>query len=452
MPENPAPSRAGNGETGQTSRLPTVFRALQYRNYRLFFSGQIVSLVGTWMQTVAESWLVYRLTGSSLLLGLVGFFGRIPIFLLAPIGGMLADRHSRHKLVIGTQTTAMVLAGILAGLTLAGRIRVWEIMALAAALGIVYAVDIPTRQSFIVEMIHPRDLINAIALNSSMVNCARVLGPGIAGLVVAAIGEGWCFFANATSYIAVVAGLLLMRITPRARYPRSSGLKSVVEGFHWVAKTGPIRALMLLLGIVSLTGMPYVVLMPIFADRILHHGARGLGILMSSTGVGALTGTLVLAAKRGVRGLGKWIMLAALGFGCGLILFSLSQVFWLSCLILVPTGFALMLHLASCNTLIQTMVPDELRGRVMAVYSMMFMGMAPFGSLLAGATAQHLGARLTVAIGGFICVSGAVTFAYAWRSVRAEARQLVMTQTAAIGEPPIELSSQDVAAAEGKAE
>ncbi|MBZ5562689.1 MAG: MFS transporter [Acidobacteriia bacterium] len=427
---------------GKPSRLEVMFRALQYRNYRLFFLGQIISLVGTWMQSVAQSWLVYRLTGSSLLLGLVGFCGQFPVFLMAPVGGMLADRRSRHRIVIATQTSSMVLALILGALTLLGHIKVWEIMLLATLLGIVNAFDIPARQAFVVEMVNPQDLINAIALNSSMVNAARMVGPAVAGITVAAVGEGWCFLANGVSYIAVIVGLLMMHITPRPRSLQHSGVKSVVEGFRWVARTGPIRALLLLLGVVSLTGMPYAVLMPIFADRILHSGARGLGTLMAAAGVGALSGTLLLAAKRGVRGLGRWITYAASGFGVALIGFSLSKSFWLSLALLLPAGFAMMIEMASSNTLIQTMVPDELRGRVMAVYSMMFMGMAPFGALTAGAIAQHLGAPPAVAIGGVVCLGGGIVFGWAWRSLRPEARELILAQAMTGGEPAEEMTGQ----------
>ncbi len=420
-----------------------MFRALQFRNYRLFFLGQIVSLVGTWMQSVAQSWLVYRLTGSSFLLGLVGFCGQIPVFLMAPVGGMLADRRSRHRIVIATQTSAMILAFILAALTLLGHIRVWEIMLLALMLGLVNAFDIPARQAFVVEMVNGQDLINAIALNSSMVNGARMIGPAVAGVTVAAVGEGWCFFANGVSYIAVIAGLLMMRITARPPASQHSGVKSVVEGFRYVARTGPVRALLLLLGLVSLTGMPYMVLMPIFADSILHRGARGLGMLMAAAGMGALTGTLLLAAKRGVRGLGRWITYAASGFGLALILFSLSRSFGLSLVLLFPAGFAMIIEMASSNTLIQTMIPDALRGRVMAVYSMMFMGMAPFGALTAGAIAQHLGAPATVALGGLVCLAGGIVFGWAWRSLRPEARELILAQTMAGGEPAEEMTGQD---------
>jgi MFS family permease len=292
-------------------------------------------------------------------------------------------------------------------------------------------------------MVVPDDLINAIALNSAMFNGARILGPAIAGITVAAIGEGWCFFANGASYIAVIAGLLMMTVTPRARSPRTvSGLESVMEGFRFVAHTGPIRALLLLLGVVSLTGMPYAVLMPIFADKILHSGARGLGLLMGSTGVGALVATLVMAARREVRGLGRWINYASTGFGASLILFSFSRSLLLSVVLLLPAGFCMLIQMASSNTLIQIMVPDALRGRVMSVYSMMFMGMAPFGALVAGAIAHRLGAPLTVAMGGAVCIVGSLVFGSKWPSLRGEARQLIVAQGMRGGEPPEEMNGQ----------
>ncbi len=420
-----------------------MFRALGYRNYRLFFCGQIISLIGTWMQSIAQAWLVYRLTKSSLLLGLVGFSGQIPVFLFAPLGGLLADRYSRYRTVIATQTASMLLAFILAALTLLGHIQVWEVMLLAALLGVVNAFDIPARQAFIIEMVVPEDLINAIALNSAMFNGARILGPAIAGITVAAIGEGWCFFSNGVSYIAVIVSLLLMIVTPRQRSGRTaSGLESVLEGFRFVVHTGPIRALLLLLGLVSLTGMPYAVLMPIFADKILHSDARGLGLLMGSTGVGALAATLVMAARREVRGLGRWINYASTGFGASLILFSFSRSLPLSIALLLPAGFCMLIQMASSNTLIQTMVPDALRGRVMSVYSMMFMGMAPFGALLAGAIAHRLGAPLTVALGGAACIAGSLVFRSKWPAMRGEARQLILAQGMRSGEPPEEMTGQ----------
>jgi MFS family permease len=377
------------------------------------------------------------------LLGLVGFSGQIPVLLFAPLGGLLADRYSRRHTVIATQTASMLLAFILAGLTLLEHIRVWEIMLVASLLGVVNAFDIPARQAFIVDMVVPDDLINAIALNSAMFNGARILGPAIAGVTVAAIGEGWCFFSNGVSYIAVIIGLLLMTVTPRERSGRIvSGLESVLEGFRFVWHTGPIRALLLLLGLVSLTGMPYAVLMPIFADKILHSDARGLGLLMGSTGVGALAATLVIAARREVHGLGRWILFASTGFGASLILFSFSRSLLLSVALLLPAGFCMLIQMASSNTLIQTMVPDALRGRVMSVYSMMFMGMAPFGALSAGAIAHRLGAPLTVALGGATCIVGSLVFGSKWPTLRGEARQLILAQGMRSGEPPEEMSGQ----------
>jgi MFS family permease len=432
-----------------------MFRALGHRNYRLFFSGQIISLIGTWMQSIAQAWLVYRLTKSALLLGLVGFAGQIPVFLFAPVGGLFADRYSRYRTVIATQTASMLLAFVLAALTLSGHIRnehqVWEVLLLASLLGVVNAFDIPARQAFIIEMVGPEDLINAIALNSAMFNGARILGPAIAGITVAAIGEGWCFFSNGVSYIAVIVCLLLMHVTPRPRSrQRASGLASILEGFRFVRHTGPILALLLLLGTVSLTGMPYAVLMPVFADKILHSDARGLGLLMGSTGVGALMATLVMAARREVRGLGRWILYASAGFGTSLILFSFSRSLPLSIVLLLPAGFCMLIQMASSNTLIQTMVPDALRGRVMSVYSMMFMGMAPFGALLAGAIAHRIGAPLTVAIGGAVCIAGSVVFGSEWPALRGEARQLIVAQGMTSGEPAEEMTGQMDALGERK--
>ena len=409
--------------------------ALRHRNFQLFFSGQLISLIGTWMQTVAQSWLVYRLTGSSLELGLVGFASQIPVFLMAPVGGTAADRMNRHRVVIATQTASMILAFILAGLTLTHVIRVWHIIVLAALLGIVNAFDIPARQAFLVEMVGREDLMNAIALNSSMFNGARIIGPAIAGILVAKIGEGWCFFANAVSYIAVIIGLLLMRVDAKRALSKASPLEHIIEGFEFVRGTAPIRALLLLLGLVSLVGMPYTVLMPIFADRILHGGARGLGILMGATGVGALFGALTLAFRSGVRGLGRWVAASCGAFGVTLCVFAFSRNFWLSAGLLLPVGFSMMLQMACSNTLIQAMVPDQLRGRVMAVYSMMFMGMAPIGALLGGALADRLGAPVTVAIGAMACIVAAGWFAMQLPKIRVEARQLIVAQAVAAAAP-----------------
>ncbi|HYA95100.1 MAG TPA: MFS transporter [Terriglobales bacterium] len=426
------------------SRVPHGLRALRHRNFQLFFGGQLISLIGTWMQNVAQSWLVYRLTGSSFLLGAVGFAGQIPVFLMAPLGGIVADRKNRHRVVIATQTASMLLAFILAALTLAKHVHVWHIIVLAALLGVVNAFDIPARQSFIVDMVGKEDLINAIALNSSMFNGARVVGPAVAGVLVAKIGEGWCFFGNAVSYIAVIIGLLMMSVTWQIGKPSGSPLESVVEGFQYVRSTQPIRLLLLLLGLVSLVGMPYAVLMPIFADRILHRGADGLGLLMGATGVGALIGALSLAFKRGLKGLGSWVLLSSAGFGTSLILFGISRHFWPSVVLLVPVGYCMMVQMASSNTLIQSIVPDRLRGRVMSVYSMMFMGMAPIGALGAGVVAARLGAALTVSIGGMACMLGAAAFGMRLPIMRAEARRLILAQGLAGGDPAQEILSQEV--------
>lgn len=419
-----------------------MFRALQHRNFQLFFAGQLISLIGTWMDTVAEAWLVYRLTGSSLLLGTVAFAGQIPVFLLAPVGGMVADRWNRRSIVVATQTASMILAGILAALTLSGRVKVWEVVALASLMGVVNAFDIPARQAFLVEMVGREDLMNAIALNSSMFNGARVIGPAIAGILVASIGEGWCFFANSVSYIAVIAGLLMMKISPRAIETPTSALEHIAEGFRFVRNTKPIFALLLLLGLVSLVAMPYSVLMPIFAARILHGNARTLGTLMGATGVGALTGALILASRTGLKGLSKWVAFSCMGFGTALILFSLSRWYFVSIAFLVPVGFCMMVQMASSNTLIQAMVPDRLRGRTMAVYSMMFMGMAPLGSLLAGELGNRIGAQWTVALGGLGAVIGGIVFSRQLPRLRVEARQLILAQAVAGGEPPGNMTSR----------
>ncbi len=359
-------NQGGKAASDLGFRLQAGGKALRHRNFQLFFSGQLISLVGTWMQSVAQSWLVYRLTGSGLLLGSVGFVSQIPVFLVAPLGGIAADRLNRQRIVIATQVASLLLAFVLAWLTLSGRIQVWHVFVLAGLLGVVNAFDIPGRQSFLVDM---------------------------------------------------------------------------VEGFRFVIHTAPIRALLLLLGLLSVTGMPYVVLMPIFADHILHGGARGLGILMGGTGVGALLGALTLAFRSGVKGLGRWIMWCCAGFGASLVLFSLSRSFWLSVILLLPVGYFIMLQMACSNTLIQVMVPDALRGRVMAVYSMMFMGMAPIGALLGGALSDRLGAPLTVAIGGIASIGAAVWFGLHLPKIRVEARQLIVAQTMAGGEPAEEMTT-----------
>jgi MFS family permease len=423
------------------SKLPASLRAFRHRNYQLFFSGQLISVCGTWMQSVAQSWLVYRLTGSAVLLGFVSFAQLIPVFLLSPVGGAIADRKSRHRILVVTQIVAMLLAFVLAALTLTHRIQVWHLFVLAALLGINYAFYVPAQSAFVVDMVGKEDLMNAIALNSSMVNGARIIGPAIAGLLVAAVGEGWCFFLNAVSYVAVLAGLFLMEV-PRHRKVSLPGspLKDIIEGFSFVLRTGPVRVLLLLLGAVSLFGTPYAVLMPIFSDEILHHGAGALGMLMGASGLGALIGAGSLAARTRLRGLGRWVALATAGFGASLILFGMSRSFWLSAALLIPVGFTMMIEMAASNTLIQAMVPDRLRGRVMAVYSMMLMGMAPIGALVAGSLAQRLGAPKTVMLGGAVCIVGAGVFALRLPRIREEGRRIIISLQATAAAPSEELS------------
>jgi MFS family permease len=421
--------------------LALALRALRERNYRLFVSGQLVSLIGTWMQMVAQAWLIYRLTGSSALLGLIGFAGQIPVFLLAPLGGVIADRMSRHRILIATQGTMMVLALVLGALTLLEIIEVWQIFVLASILGLTNAFDIPTRQAFIVDLVPREDLVNAIALNSSMVNGARIVGPAVAGIVVATVGEGWCFLVNGLSYVAVLTALVRMRIVARARSAApTSAWASVVEGFAFAWHTMPVRALLLLLGLVSLMGMPYAVLMPVFADRILAGGPDAYGILMSASGIGALGAAASLTVRKSVRGLGRWVAVSATGFGVCLMAFSSSRSLWLSTLLLIPAGFFMMMEMASSNTLIQSMVPDRLRGRVMSVYSMMFMGMAPLGALMAGALAEPIGAPATVAIGGAVCIGGGLIFGLRLPQLRGPARELIVAQQMAAGGPPDEVT------------
>jgi MFS family permease len=378
------------------------------------------------------------------------------VFLFAPIGGITADRSNRQRVVIATQVASMILAFILAALTLSHRIQVWHVFVLAALLGVVNAFDIPGRQAFLVDMVGKEDLMNAIALNSSMFNGARVIGPAVAGILVARIGEGWCFFVNGISYFAVIAGLVMMNVyAPAKASPTGSPLEHMIEGFQFVNRTVPIRALMILLGLVSVVSMPYTVLMPIFADKILHSGGQEfasligshdlgavrLGILMGAAGVGALLGALTLAVRTGVKGLGRWISVCCAGFGVSLILFAFSKSFWVSVVLLLPVGYFVMLQMASSNTLIQVMVPDALRGRTMAVYSMMFMGMAPIGALCGGALSDHLGAPLTVAIGGLASVAGAWWFSKQLPNFRIEARKLIIAQAMAGGEPAEEMTT-----------
>jgi MFS family permease len=395
------------------SPLRSIVRSLRHRNFRLFFGGQSISLIGTWMQRVALGWLVYRMTSSAFLLGLVGFSGQIPTFLFASFAGVLADRLNRHRILILTQTLAMIQALVLSFLVLFHLIRIWDIIVLAIFLGIINAFDMPTRQSFFVEMIKDKkDLGNAIALNSSMVNCARLLGPTAAGMLIAAFGEGTCFLINAVSYVAVIVSLLLMKIERKNVKPRTSKVwQELREGFGYAVGFAPIRDILLIFALINLVGMPYMVLMPVFAKDVLHGGSSALGFLMGCTGLGALGGAVFLASRRSVLGLGKMIPIAATIFGSSLILFSFSRLLFFSLPLMLLTGIGQMILMATSNTLLQTLVDDDKRGRVMSFYAMAFMGATPVGSLTAGFLASKIGAPWTVFIGGLICICGAVFFA-----------------------------------------
>lgn len=390
-----------------------MFRALRHRNYALFFSGQMVSMVGTWMTRIATSWLVYKLTGSALLLGVVGFAGQIPSFILAPFAGVLVDRWSRHRVLVVTQVLAMIQSAALAVLDLTGTIQIWHVIALAVFQGLINAFDMPARQSFVVEMVTDRrDLPNAIALNSTLINGSRLIGPSIGGVIIAAVGEGWCFAIDAASYVAVITSLLLMTLSPAAAVANKGRdmFQQLREGFSYVAGFQPIRNILLLLAFVSLVGFPYTVLMPVFANEVLHGGPNLLGLLMGASGVGAVMGAAFLAARKSVLGLGRFIPGMAALFGLGLVAFSFSRIAWLSLLLMVVTGLGFMVQTAVSNTLIQTIVDEDKRGRVMSFYTMAFMGTAPFGSLIAGYVADRIGAPHTLLIGGIGCVVGAALF------------------------------------------
>jgi MFS family permease len=393
--------------------LRLIFRALYSRNYRLFFGGQGVSLIGTWMQQIAMSWLVYRLTHSAFLLGVIGFSSQICSFLFSPFAGVISDRWNRHRILIATQSLAMVQAFILATLTLTGIIAVHHLVILSFFLGFVNAFDMPTRQAFVVEMVEKReDLGNAIALNSFLFNGARLVGPSVAGILISILGEGMCFLLNGLSFLAVIIALLAMKIAPNRIEPERTRLwRGLKEGFAYAFGFPPIRSILFFLGWISLVGMANTTLMPVFAKDILHGGPQTYGFLMGAIGVGAIIGAIFLASRRSVLGLGRIITIALAIFGIGLISFSLSHLLWLSLLLLMLTGFGMMVHMASSNTILQTMVDDDKRGRVMSLYTMAFMGMAPFGSLAGGSLAGEIGAPYTLIIGGILCILGSFIFA-----------------------------------------
>jgi MFS family permease len=419
MTENKRLHNTSEGPVSGPSDFSHAWRALRHRNFRLFFGGQSISLIGTWMTRIAISWLVYRLTKSALLLGLVGFAGQIPTFLLAPLAGVIVDRMDRRALLVWTQSLAMVQSLALAWLTLTHRINIYEILALSVMQGFINAFDMPGRQSFMVKMVEDKaDLSNAIAINSSMVNSARLIGPTLAGMLIAVSSEGWCFLVDGVSYIAVIASLLMMRL------PRATMVAQLREGWTYVANSAPIRTILLLFALLSLMGWPFMVLMPIFAAQVLHGGPHTLGFLMGAVGVGSLVSALALVLRKSVRGLTKMIPIASVAFGVGLICFGFSSVLWLSMLMMLVTGFGMMQGMVVSNTILQTLVDENVRGRVMSYYTMAFVGMAPFGSLLAGTMAHAIGAPWTVVANGAAVLLGAAWFATRMPAVRRAIRPI----------------------------
>ena len=392
-----------------------MWRAFRYRNYRLFFGGQVVSLVGSWITMTATSWLVYRLTNSALLLGVVGFASQFPSFLLTPFAGIYVDRWNRHRLLVGTQVASMLIAFVLAVLTLSGTISIPWLIAVSVCSGIVNAFDLPGRQAFVVLLVEDkRDLGNAIALNSSMFNAARLVGPSIAGAIIALTSEGWCYFIDGVSYLAVIAALLAMRVPQAQPAPVTAHvtpLQQFREGWTYTYGSRTIRSVIAVIALVCLVGVPYTVLMPVYAAEILGGGPHTLGFLMTATGAGALLGALWLASRRGIAGLTRNIAVAGSVFSLGLMAFALSRVLWLSVPLLVISGFGFIVMVASSNTLLQTIVEDNKRGRVLSFFLMAYFGTTPFGSLVAGAVSERIGAPYTLVACGALCLMGITWFA-----------------------------------------
>jgi MFS family permease len=394
--------------------LSPRFRALQHRNFQLFIGGQLTSLIGTWMQTTAQLWLVYKLRHSAALLGVFGFANQVPILFLAALGGYIGDRYNRHHGVIWTQTVSMVLAFVLAALTFANIIQVWELIFIAFLVGVVNAFDVPIRQAFLVEMVDKKDdLPNAIALNSSIFNGARVVGPAIAGFALAWKGPAWCFLLNGFSFLAVIGALLAMRIVKReTKKEPGSPFQSLMQGFRFAMSDLPIRSTLLLLSMLSLLGLQYSVFLPYFATEVLHRDAKGFGLLMSAAGVGAVLGALHFAARTSYKGLARWIAATSTTCAVGLVVFSQSRFFWLSMVVLLVVGFCATVQMAATNTTLQNRVPDQLRGRIMAVYATMFMGVQPIGSLIAAGVVKHIGPPMTLAVFGTLCFLGSMFFIF----------------------------------------
>jgi MFS family permease len=389
-----------------------MLRSLSHRNFRLFFLGQGISLTGTWMQQIAMSWVVFRLTGSSFQLGVVLFCGQLPALLLSPIAGVLVDRWSRRRLLLITQSLAMIQAFALAALDITDTIAVWQILLLSVFLGIVNTFDITGRQAFLIEMVTDRkDLSNAIALNSSLMNISRLLGPSLAGLLLAETSSSVCFLVNGISYFAVLIALLAMRLAPHVIKDQLLGLcAGLLEGLLYAFKFLPIRVILIVCCSASMVGSSYNVILPEYAVQILHGNARTLGLLSTAAGLGALGGALFLAARGSVLGLGRWIWIGLVMMGIGFIAFALATQFWMAFVALTIIGFGLMVQIAASNTLLQTIVEEDKRGRVMSFFTMAFLGMAPFGSLFTGYVAGTLGISFAFIINGCVCLISALAF------------------------------------------
>jgi MFS family permease len=397
------------------SGIPHTFRALRHRNFRLFIFGQIVSLVGTWMQTAAQSWLVYRLTHSELLLGTTWFCSQIAVFALGPLGGLAADRFSRRKIVIITQVLSMVQAFALAALTLTGVVQIWHVLVLSAALGVVNAFDMPARQSLVIEMTSKRDLINAISLNSMVFNSGRVIGPAVAGVLLTFLHEGTCFFLNGVSFLAVIFCLAAMRLPRFERREHPPLLRQLTDGFRYICAHSPVRRILMLMGASTLAGMPGLVLMPFFAQDIFHRGSQGYGLLMSAMGIGAVFGTLFLARRSRTHGLASLIAFSGISTGLAYLAFAMSTNYYLSLAVMLMIGYSVIRQMACANTTIQTLIPEEYRGRTMALYAMVVIGLGPFGSLAAGGLAHQFGPRITMALGGILALAASIAFSFTLR-------------------------------------
>ena len=430
-------------DPGPPVRRPGLFRALRHANYRRYFIGQGVSLLGTWMQTTAMAWLVYRLTGSSFLNGVNTFASQIPWLLLLPVAGVVLDRCNRLHLVRWTQALSMMQAAMLAGLVLFGAVEIWHVMVLAFGLGCVNAFDLPARQALLPELLDRKeDLSNAIALNSSVFNAARLVGPACAGLLVdlgegQAGGEGWCFLLNALSFLAVLVALAFVTAAPRSHAPAAPMLEILGDGFRYAVSQPAMRAILLLAAIFGFIGLPYTVLIPVFAKDVLHGGPQSYGLLLTASGLGALIGAVYLASRPSLRGSASRIAVAGFVVATCFALFALSRDFVVSLALLMLAGMAMMLAIVSCNTIVQTLVPDEKRGRIMSLYNLALLGSTPLGSLVVGGISERFGPAVGMLVCAGGCLVGALLFCTALPAIRAAIRAHTAAEKLRLAAPPV---------------